>query len=253
MQEVSGTIERTKEQLSEIQQQVSTLEDTQPVYVKIRVFTSRVPLPPLEEEPSSDTPAADGSAAGDTDTAADSQNDRDGDAATQQSREPKDTATTSSDALTDSGTTQANGAVKAAPEGDADNKGGAEEGAEAQEEEKAEPEIEYEVMETTSVQFTVDRYTEIMGLEVEALQAQVEELTAKRDAVMDAFKEMVAHFGERPQAVKESEWWSDFLRFLKPFNKIQTAIIKQRVAEQEAAERKRKKELSGGTTHRQRG
>ena len=248
MQEVSGTIERTKEQLSEIQQQVSTLEDTQPVYVKIRVFTSRVPLAPLEEAPSTASPpditnitditAEPTGAAGDEACAAEEATHEAG--LSQAANQPNGISSNSK--------AQEDGVEKAGEES-----GDGNEGAESPEGEKEEAEVEYEVIETPTVQFTVDRYTEKMGTEVKALQAQVDDLAQRRDAVLEAFKEMVAHFGERPQAVKESEWWGDFLKFLKPFNKIQTAILKARAAEQEAAERKRKKEQSGGTTHRQRG
>lgn len=267
MQEVSGTIERTKEQLSEIQQQVGTLKDTQPVYLKIRVFTSRVALPPLEtpNSPAGNTDSLvkqpadtsfDGTAEN-TAASADGPGSRDEGAATREnllqtakqtepSTQPNGATGSTDTNTTNSSTAKENGAV-ATPEGDG------KEGVDSQGEEKEEPEIEYEVVETAYVQFTVDRYTEKMGTEVNALQAQVEDLTQRRDAVLEAFKEMAAHFGERPQAVKESEWWSDFLKFFKPFNKMQTAIVKQRIAEQEAAERKRKKEQGGGTTLRQRG
>lgn len=234
LQEVSGTIERTNEQLSEIQQQVATLEDTQPVFIKIRVFCSRVPLPPpespvVEEISSSEGPAA---------------------VSSSESADPA-----AAEAATASGPSpQENGTATSPPSDDQQGgKGSAKDTASSGEEpEKEEPEIEYEVVETTSVEFTVDRYTEKMGDEVEALQAQVEDLTQRRDAVLEGFKEMVAHFGERPQAVKESEWWADFLKFLKPFKKLQDAIVKKRAAEEEAAERKRRKEQAGGTTHRQR-
>jgi hypothetical protein len=249
MQEISGTIERTTEQLSEIQEQVSTLEDTQPVFVKIRVFVSRVPLPPVEAESGCVADAADVDANTADPLSKQSDDTSAADGACEQRREP---VAASPDAVSSEGGSKAqeNGAVHSA---EVKGEEGGDASTESQEEAKAEPEIEYEVIETANVQFTVDRYTESMGREVEALNAQVEDLTQRRNAVLEAFNEMVAHFGERPQAVKESEWWTDFLRFLKPFHKIQTAIVKQRAADEEAAERKRKKEQSGGTTHRQRG
>jgi hypothetical protein len=248
LQEISGTIERTRDQLSEIQQQVNTLEGTQPVFVKICVFTSRVPLPPIEVEDVSPDAGADGSM---RDTPPKPSEDASDAAHQADAQETEAAASRSPDAACSGGSSEAqeNGAVKG--EGSGDEREDEKEGTESQAEAKSE--IEYEIIETAYVQFTVDRYTETMAREVEALNAQVEDLTEKRDAVLEAFKEMVTHFGERPQAVKESEWWTDFLRFLKPFNKIQTAIVKQRAAEEEAAERKRKKELSGGVTHRQRG
>lgn len=110
--------------------------------------------------------------------------------------------------------------------------------------EEPEVEVTYEKVERVALLITVDRYVEVMTGEVEELQRQVETLAQERDEVNARFSKLVALYGERPAAVKESEWWGDLIRFLKPFSKLQAALVKSRTALREAEERKKKRESS---------
>lgn len=185
LQEVSSTVERTKEQLTVIREQLQVLEGCQGIFVKMRVYTSKVAVP-MVSAPSNvlvDGAAHHSGVAG----------------------------AEKSDGV--------NGPGMSSPEVDL--------------------QVTYEKVEKVSLLITVDRYIEVMTGEVDELQQQVEALAKERDEVNAGFNKLVAHFGERPTAVKESEWWGDLVRFLKPFSKLQAALVKSRAALKEAEERKR--------------
>lgn len=197
LQEVSSTVERTKEQLTVIREQLQVLQGTEGIFVKMRVFTSKVAVATVPE------PAV----VGEQDAAVE----------------------------------QADGAA-AGPASSGEVAGGEDAAAELAEE--PEVEITYEKVERVAVLITVDRYVEVMTGEVEELQRHVETLAQERDEVNARFSKLVALYGERPAAVKESEWWGDLVRFLKPFSKLQAALVKSRTALREAEERKKKRESS---------
>jgi hypothetical protein len=97
---------------------------------------------------------------------------------------------------------------------------------------------EYEVVETVQVLLTVDRYHEVMRGVLADLEGEVARLQALRDDVNSAFAEMIAFFGERPQGVKEQEWWGDVIKFLKAMSKAQAALQKERDAARALAEKR---------------
>lgn len=188
-------MERTKEQLTVIREQLKVLQGCQDIFVKMKVFTSKVAVATV------------------TDAAAPAP--VDGRGASDAASEPGGGKTPAGDG-TD--------AMPAAGE--------------------AEVEVKYEKVERVALLITVDRYVEVMTGEVEELQEKVETLAKERDEVNDKFSKLVAKYGERPAAVKESEWWGDLLKFLKPFSKLQAALVKSRKAVKEAEERKRNRESS---------
>lgn len=189
---MSSTVERTKEQLTVIREQLQVLDGSQGIFIKMRVFTSKVAVTTVTQ------PAA-----------------------------PRECVPAGEDA-------------ESTAAGASSGEGGT--GGEAAEE--AAVEVTYEKVERVALLITVDRYMEVMTSEVEELQRRVETLTTERDEVNARFAKLVAKYGERPTAVKESEWWGDLIKFLKPFSKLQSALVKSRTAVREAEERKRNRQSS---------
>jgi hypothetical protein len=92
-----------------------------------------------------------------------------------------------------------------------------------------------EIHESVGVSLTLDLYEEfVQGLLAE-LEAGFAELQAMQAAVNETFRDVATYYGERPQAVKEHEWWATLIKFLKTANGIQAAILKGR-ADAEAQE-----------------
>jgi hypothetical protein len=107
-----------------------------------------------------------------------------------------------------------------------------------------------EIHESVGVSLTLDLYTEFMQGLLEELETGLAGLQAKQESVNEGFTELVTYYGERPQAVKEHEWWSTVIKFLKTASGIQAAIVKER-ADAEAQElrksRRRKSSMKLGS------
>jgi hypothetical protein len=231
-------VERMTEQVNEIQQQVHFMDNSQPVYVKFDIFRCRVAVPAAV------TPPQGASAAPEAPPEA----------------MPTDVEASASP-TTAGGTIPATGGITEAVSQDnaRPSPGAAVAGvphplgdAEAAARnavpvgEPSELEVEYLIEETLAVSFTLDRYTEVMEAVLKRLQDGIESLGEAQAAVNAQFAEVAMFFGERPQGVREQEWWATIIKFLKLVSKVQTGLIKEREDAIAQAERKARRKVAKG-------
>ena len=124
--------------------------------------------------------------------------------------------------------------------------GGAAEKAEEEEEEEEEEVVI--IHETVGVTLTLDLYAEKMASMARELRGGLRDARELRDAAVARFAEVAVYFGERPQAVKEHDWWGTVIKFVRLANGVQSAIIKEAEDARAEAERKAKRlrERRGG-------
>jgi hypothetical protein len=214
LQEVSSTAERAEGQLEEVEGQLERLgKSGKDVYFRTQIFKSKVrrrgpKLPPADQAKPADAAPSTGASNGAVANGATAKGTAPG-GSSPDGATPKGVATSGEDK------NPIVGGVMAITE-------------------------EYDEVETVQVLLTVDHYHEVMRGVLASLQGEVARLKAIRDDVNATFAEMVAYFGERPQGVKEQEWWGDVIKFLKALSKSQTALQKERDAARALAEKRSK-------------